>query len=310
MAPAWFFDKMLGWLTGLLVGALKQLWGLLAGFALTSPDVTVLPQVQDVSTRTLLVVNTVYVLAVLAAAVLVMTRETLQVRYGVGDLAPRLLIGLTGANLAIPLCRGLIAAANALTQALTGASITTAGSVDQLTATIGGAVQSPGLGPQGLLVALIVALLLGLTMMLLVTWLVRVGLLVMLTGIAPLALACHGLPHTEPIARLWWRSMLAALGVVVVQAFALHTTVSVFLSPTANLPALGIPLDPAGTINLFITACLLWATVRIPSLARRYVTSTRPSPVATIVRVVLVQQLTRGLARAGGARLMSRLARA
>lgn len=309
MLPSAVFDAMLGWLSALLLGALQLLWGLLSRFAFTSPDVTALPQVAQVASRSVWVVDTVYVLAVLAAAILVMTRETLQVRYGIGELAPRLLIGLVAANLATPLCRGLIETANALTQGLTGDAITASGSLGLLTSTVTTAVTSPEAAPQRFLLAVILMLLLALTVMLLFTWLVRVAVLVVLCGIAPLGLACHGLPQTEPVARLWWRSMLAALGVVVVQAFALHATVTVFLSPQANLPALGIPLDPAGTINLFIVACLLWATVRIPSLARRFVTGGRPSPIATVVRVVLMQQVTRGLIRGGGARALARLAR-
>jgi len=103
--PGPLFEGAFSWLSALLMGALKVLWGLLSGFALTNPDVTWLPQVREVSGRCLLVVvkNTVYVLAVLAAAILVMTRETVQIRYGIADLAPCLLVGLVAANLSVPL---------------------------------------------------------------------------------------------------------------------------------------------------------------------------------------------------------------
>jgi hypothetical protein len=306
----WFFDGAVSWLSAILLGGLQLLWKMLAGFALTSPDVTVLPQVREVSARSLLVVNTVYVLAVLAAGIVVMTRESVQTRYGIADLAPRLVIGLVAANLATPLCQGLIRAANALTEALTGDSISAAGSIGQLNRTIATIVMSPGTGPAQLLVVVIAVLLLALTIMLIFSWLIRLGLLVVLTGIAPAALACHGLPQIEGVARLWWRSMLATVSVVTVQAFALHTTLAVFLSPQANLPALGLPLDPGGTINLLIVACLLWSIVRIPALARRYVTRSRPAPVASLVRVLIVQQLTRGLARGAGGRLVARAVRA
>ena len=42
--------------------------------------------------------------------------------------------------------------------------------------------------------------------------LVRVGVLVLLAGIAPLALACYSLPWTQAAAGLWWRSLLGYLG--------------------------------------------------------------------------------------------------
>jgi hypothetical protein len=190
----WFFDGAVSWLSAILLGGLQLLWKMLAGFALTSPDVTSLPQVQEVSARSLLVVNTVYVLAVLAAGIVVMTRESVQTRYGIAELAPRLVIGLVAANLATPLCQGMIRAANALTEALTGDSISAAGSIGQLNRTIATIVMSPGTGPAQLLVVVIAVLLLVLTIMLIFSWLIRLGLLVVLTGIAPAALACHGLP--------------------------------------------------------------------------------------------------------------------
>src|SRR2546429_1217004 len=70
------------------------------------------------------------------------------------------------------------------------------------------------------------------------------------------------------------------------QALALHTALSVFLNPGANLPALGIPNDPTNTLNLFIVICLLWAVVKIPGLMRRYVT--KGSGGGSIRRVVIL----------------------
>ncbi|WP_280263213.1 hypothetical protein [Nocardia wallacei] len=53
----------------------------------------------------------------------------------------------------------------------------------------------------------------------------------MLFGAAPLALMCHALPVTEPIARWWWRSFAACLAIQVVQSLTLITAARVFLSP-------------------------------------------------------------------------------
>jgi len=295
MLPGLGFASPFTWLSALMIGALKLLWKLLGGFELTSPDVTVLPQVGALSGRALLVVNAVYVLAVLAAGIVVMVRETVEVRYGIGDLAPRLVVGLIAANLAIPLCRGLIGGANALTQALTGDSLPSTGALNQLNGVF--VAISMGSGPEGFLLLCIVVLLMVLTIGLLLTWITRVGVLVVLTGISPLALACHALPYTEGVAKLWWRSMLATLGTVTAQAFALHVTFTVFLSDRSNLPTLGIPMDPGGTINLFIVTCMLWATVRIPGMAARSVTRGRSGSVNGLVRIVLVRQLSRGLMR-------------
>jgi hypothetical protein len=59
-------DTIVGWLAKAILAALKALWGLLAQTAFTSPDVTVLPQVATVSGRSQLVVNTAFILAIIA----------------------------------------------------------------------------------------------------------------------------------------------------------------------------------------------------------------------------------------------------
>jgi hypothetical protein len=123
----------------------------------------------------------------------------------------------------------------------------------------------------------------------------RLGVLIALVGLAPLALACHGLPYTDPVARLWWRGMLGCLGVVTLQAFALHTTLRIFLDPAVNLPTIGLPADPLSLFNLFIVVCLLWITVKVPGLMRRYATAGGRSvnPVGMVLRMLVIQQASR-----------------
>ena len=145
-----------------------------------------------------------------------------------------------------------------------------------------------------LLIGMVIAVMVG---VLLVQWIVRLGVLVVAVGVAPIALALHGTPQTEPAAKLWWRTILGTLGTVVIQAVALHTTLTVFLDPQSNLPALGLPGDPGVVMNLLIVLCLLWAILKIPAMMRRYVTKSSPSQAGMILRVVLIQQLTRGLSR-------------
>jgi hypothetical protein len=294
-------ETILKWFAEVIVGGLNILWDLLAATVFVSPDVTVLPQVQAVSGTSLAIVNTVYVLAILWVAVLVMGRDTIQSRYGPGELIPRLVIGLIGANLAMPLCSQLTGLANALTTALTSQDITSSGSMQQMRTIVTGSLAGQnGNNPASfllVLIGLVIAVMVG---MLVVQWIFRLGVLVVAVGLAPIALALHGTPQTEPAAKLWWRTMLGTLGVVVIQAVALHTTLTTFLSPQANLPALGLPGNPGTVMNLLIVLCLLWAILKIPSIMRRYVTKSSPSQAGMILRVVLIQQLTRGLSRAFG----------
>ena len=291
----WFINGIVSWLAGFLLDALKWIWSLLAQAVFVTPDVTGFPQVTAISGRSLLIANSCYLLVITVAGIIIMTRDTIQARYGVAELAPRLVIGLIAANLATPICTNLISLSNGLTTALTGDGVAGTGSIGQMQRTVTAAMTNPS---NALLTALIGLIILVLTCMLLVTWLVRIGVLVVLVGIAPAALACHGLPQLEGAAKVWWRAILATLGTVVLQALALHMALSVFLSPDANVPALGLPGDPTDTFNLFIVACLLWAVVKIPGLMRRYVTRSGGNNLGSyLIRVVLIQQLSRVLTR-------------
>ncbi len=291
----WFINGIVSWLAGFLLDALKWIWSLLAQAVFVTPDVTGFPQVTAISGRSLLIANSCYLLVITVAGIIIMTRDTIQARYGVAELAPRLVIGLIAANLATPICTNLISLSNGLTTALTGDGVAGTGSIGQMQRTVTAAMTNPS---NALLTALIGLIILVLTCMLLVTWLVRIGVLVVLVGIAPAALACHGLPQLEGAAKVWWRAILATLGTVVLQALALHMALSVFLSPDANVPALGLPGDPTDTFNLFIVACLLWTVVKIPGLMRRYVTRSGGNNLGSyLIRVVLIQQLSRVLTR-------------
>ena len=290
----WLFDSALSWLTAKILDTLNWLWNILLHLALTVPDVTTLPQVREITATSMMIVNSAFVLAIIAAAVVLTGRDTVQSRYGIAELGPRLVLGWIGANVSTFLCTNLIAGANALTRALAGDSISGTGAFGQLHDTISAAVTN---GPDAVLTLAIMMILAVLTGMLMVQWLVRLGLLVVVVGVAPIALACHATPWTEAAAKLWWRTLLGTLGTVVLQALALHVALSVFLDPAADVAALGIPNDPTHTFNLIIVVCLLWAVVRIPSLMRRYVTKGSPGSGAGIVRFALVQQVARVLTK-------------
>jgi hypothetical protein len=301
-------EGVLNWFAKAILAALNALWDLLSATVFVSPDVTALPQVIGFASTSLQIVNVCYVLAFLWAAILVMGRDTIQARYGPGELIPRLVIGLIAANFAIPLCSTIIGLANALTAALTSQDITAPGSMQQLRATTDAALSNQtGASPTGFLLLLIGLFIAVLVAMLVVQWIIRLGVLVVAIGIAPIALALHGTPQTEGAAKLWWRTILGTLGTAVLQAVALHTTLTVFLNADTNLTVLGLSSDPGAVMNLLIVVCLLWGVVKIPALMRRYVTQTRPSTMGMVLRVVLVQQVRRGLSGAlntgrGGAR--------
>lgn len=300
----WLADKVinrvLNWFAEMILATLNNLWELLSATAFQSPNVTTLPQVTTFAGTSLGIVNACYVLAILAVAIMIMGRDTIQSRFGPSELIPRLVIGLIAANFGLPICSTIIDLANALTTALTSQSITSPGSMQLLRSTTTSTLSTQtGVSPSGFLLLLIGLLIAVLVALLMIQWIMRCGLLIVLAGIAPVALALHGTPQTEGAAKLWWRAMLGTTGTVVIQAVALHTTLTIFLSPDANLPVLGLIVipDAGATMNLLIVACMLFGILKVPGLMRRYVTQTRPGITGQIFRLVVIQQITRGLSK-------------
>ena len=87
---------------------------------LITPDVTVLPQVQAITGRSIWIVDTVFVLAFVAAGVLTMIAGgDERARYTAKDLAAAVVVGFIAAHFSQLCCSKLIELANALTAALT-----------------------------------------------------------------------------------------------------------------------------------------------------------------------------------------------
>src|SRR5207244_2525477 len=134
-------------------------------------------------------------------------------------------------------------------------------------------VQAAGSNPQApLLAAVLIAIITVLLAATALGLLTRFGVLLILAVIAPIALAMHALPQTDPIARLWWRSIGGCLLTPCLQALTLQAGAWMLLDPTRLLPLLGLPADPTETVNLLVVIVLLYTTVKIPALVRRHVT--------------------------------------
>jgi hypothetical protein len=303
---AGLLTEVLDGLTSATLWALVWVLDLLSGTMFRSPDVTVLPQVRHVSGQAQVAANAVLVLAVTVAGVLAMVRGESE-RYQLKELLPRMLVAFAAANLGTPLIGFAIDAANALTAALT-AQFGGESSVDGLRRVIVGA----GSDPRQLLLVLVVReVVLFLLVALLFTWLGRIAILLVLAATGPLALVCHAFVATEPVAQLWWRSLAGALLAQVLQAVTVHIAVAVLLSPGANLPALGLPADPTGLLNLLIAVFVLWTAIRIPAWLSRHLgvgQSRAASTLGYVVRVMVVQQALRAAGVAiGGRRTAARV---
>jgi hypothetical protein len=288
----WLYNGLIEWLAERVQGMLGGLVSFLTATFFTSPDVTAFPQVQVLVSRSMVVVNAAFVLVIIAAGAIGMTHGTFQIRYQVKDLIPRLVFAFVIANFGSELCRTLIEAANALMLAMVGQTASGPRVIEFVKARILGAMNDSASAVLAVAIGLVIVVLF---YMLLVGWFARIAALIVLAGIAPLALVCYALPQIQAAAGLWWRSLLGCLTIPVLQAIFFTTGVNLLLDPDSNVPILlGLPAGAnTDVFNLFVAACLLMLTVRIPKLVGRYVTrGGQMSTAGVMLRAVVIQSIT------------------
>ncbi len=246
---------------------LKPVMDALGTTALSTPDITGNAQVTAFWTTSLITANGIYVLFVVLGGFVLASRETLQSRYGFKQIAPRLVLGAVLSNISVILYGKAIEATNALTAAIAGQGVDGPSAANA----IFGILNQPlnGTSPNILLALLVIAVVV-LGLVVVITFLLRVALLVLLFGIAPLAMVCHASPQTEGIAYTWWRAFAACLGLQVVQAVIVVGTVKVFLTPS-GLVLLGVPATASGLLGVLVCVTMLWLLIKVPGLMKQYV---------------------------------------
>ncbi|MEW2477372.1 conjugal transfer protein TrbL family protein [Micromonospora gifhornensis] len=291
----WLMDGLVGWLAETVTDLLGGLLAFLTSSIFVSPDITVLPQVRSIAGNSALVVNACFAVAIIAAGIAVMLGDGVETQYHVKQLVPRLVVGFILSAFAVPLTGVLISIANALTVAMAGEAAPTTETIGFVRARVASAMTDPG---NALLITVIGLLIVVLMFLLVAGWLVRIGMLVILAGIAPVALACYATPWTQGAATLWWRALLGCLATPTVQAVAFSAGINLLVDPESNLPIL-LGLPASDTLNLLLVVVVLWTTVKIPSLMHRFVThqGRPPNITALILRTVAVQRMARGLGR-------------
>jgi hypothetical protein len=279
------------WVRDLVARAITPAVDLAAQSVLATPDL-VAPnsRVTELWQLSVGLANACYLLLVTAGGVVLMTNETLQARYTIKDVAPRLVVGMVASNTSLLLVGFGIQLTNALSRALLGPGV----DPHQARATLKAVLVPPLDGANTLLlVAGVVVVVLALVLA--ASYVVRVAVLAALTVAAPLALACHVLPHTEGLARWWWRAVAACLAVPVAQSLALICALRVFFhSDQDRLLGLGT----ARLVDLLVAVCLLWLLARIPTWAARMALVGRPGTVVSVAKsYVAYRLLRRGLSR-------------
>lgn len=251
------------WITSLVTSAINPALDLVGKTLLSAPDITDNAAVHSTWLITLGIADTLFVLMAVIGGIIVMTHETMQTRYSVKDIAPRLVIAVIAANCSTVIASQLISLSNALAQGLLGDGVDPSVAVGGL----GRAVVSNA-GSGGFLILLAaVATVMG--VMLGCLYLLRSMLVVVLVVAAPLMLACHALPQTDRMASLWWRSCGACFGIQVTQALVLIIAVRVFFAPDGS-NVLGLSAAN-GFVELLIMLCLFWIMLMIPVWAMKLV---------------------------------------
>jgi hypothetical protein len=246
---------------------LRPVLDTLGNTVLSTPDLTANDQVKAVWTTSLVTANGILVLFVIAGGVIVASRETLQNRYGLKEIAPRVAIAGVAANLSLLVCGTAIEVANALTAAIAGQGVDGASAAMAITEILNQPV-SGSLPP--ILFSLLILAAVVMAIVVVITFILRTAFLVLLVGVAPLALTCHATPQTEGLAYAWWRALAACLGIQLGQAVIVLATVRVFLTP-AGPEVLGMPVAPGGLLAILVCLTMMWLLIKLPGVTRHFV---------------------------------------
>lgn len=266
------------WFADLVSAAINPLFGLIGQTLLTTPQVGSIGEVRSIWGTSDMIANGAYVLLVLAGGIIVMGHQTVQTSYSVKEIAPRLVTGFIAANLSLVLVGKAISLADGLSAAVAGQGLDPAAAGQMLRSLLYRVLSQ---GPMFFVLLAVFAL--ALVIVLAVIFVARLMLTVLLVALAPLCLACHALPQTEPVARWWWRALAAILAIQAAQALFLVESARIFFTDGwTSLIALG---DAGTVLDAIQLICVLYILIRIPFWLGRMVSpGGGRSPVKSLAR--------------------------
>jgi hypothetical protein len=247
-------QSITSWFASLVESAVNPVLGIIGNDLLSTPQPGSFPAVSGMWGTSLSIADAAYVLFVLAGGILLMGYETVQVSTSAKEIAPRLFLGLAAANLSLIFISRAVDLGNGLASALAGQGADPQSAGAALSNTIRNSISTGGIFIILLaLVAVILALVLA------VTYVLRLMGLILLTAVAPLALACYALPQTSWAARWWWRAMTALMVIPAAQALVMSAAVKVFFTTAWVNTSISQYL-----LHMLITICLLYILMRVP----------------------------------------------
>ncbi|MCK2243674.1 MULTISPECIES: hypothetical protein [unclassified Crossiella] len=283
------------WVRGLVRTGLQTVLKLLGDTVLSTPEMAEMPRITELWDWARHIANALYVLLATASALILMAHESLQTRYAVKELLPRLVIGFLTSNLSLTIVGQAIVMANALSSAILGEGTGPANLVGQLNTNIVTQVQTAGI-----FLLLLASVLIVLIVILLLIWIVRIALTAVLLIAAPLALSAHALPHTEGLARLWWKAMIALLAVQIAQALVLVLALRSFFATADPTPGwIGIG---TGALTFLVFLVLFYIEIKIPFWAFQQVWTARGGMLTSLVKYAIAAKTLGMLGLGKGAR--------
>ncbi|MGH3739477.1 MAG: hypothetical protein ACRDT6_28335, partial [Micromonosporaceae bacterium] len=266
--PAWYDlpgqvrQAISGFLAWAVKTALNPALRALGESVLATPDLTGDTRVRQVWTGSLVVINAVFVLLVIAGGFVIVTSGG---THGLREIAPRLAFAALAANLSLLVVGKAITATNAVTAAIAGRGVdpaTASAAIKEIT--------DKAMRGEAFLHTILSLGLVVMAIIVVITFILRVMLMVALIGLAPLALACHALPQTEQLAYTWWRSLAACLAIQIGQTIVLVAGLRVFLTPSGKT-LLGVPSTSSGLLGLLVCLTMLWLLIKVPLWTKQYV---------------------------------------
>jgi len=269
--PFFNFGGLLQYVAAQLLPAAASAAGLLL---FQTPAFTEIPDVRGLWQVVLGVTDTMFVLALLFAGGLIMTSDTFQSRYTAKLLIPRILLAAVLANASLVICSSLTHLDNALVVGILGPDPAT-----NSWGTVTGQFASSNL-TGGIVFALVAIAAAVMGLFLAIVYIARDLLLLLLTVLAPLALATYGVPGLDEMARLWWRGYLIGLFVQVGDALLLRVGTMLLVHPGW----LGTPAS--ALISALMLVALLYVMFKLPFVAYKWVFRhpVSQNPVVTRVR--------------------------
>ncbi|RBQ18111.1 hypothetical protein DP939_22405 [Spongiactinospora rosea] len=273
------------WFAQLTAMAIRPLLSALAETLLATPDIEGQPRIHDLWQASAVLANSGFVVLVIAAGVMVMGHGTVQTRYAIKEVLPRLVVAFGAANFSLFFTIEAVRLANGVSLALLGQDFDAARATNAIRTMIlpynDGEIFY-------VLLALVAVILL---ILLLITFMFRIAMTILLVIVAPLALACLALPHTDGAARLWGRAFTGLLLIQIGQSLTLVAAVRIFFNQDGR-QIVGLTLH-GQLYNLLIALCLLIILVRIPGWVSRTVFTHRGrgSTIARIVKYAIAYRL-------------------